>query len=53
MTPTADYRLANRLVLDCRTHFTLTVFQRRYEREEPDGTIVSAWVDQTVVSEVV
>lgn len=52
MTPTADYQTVERRVNDYRTHVTELVRQRRYEREEPDGTIVSVWVDQPVVSEV-
>jgi len=51
MIPTADYRTIERPVNDYRGIITEQVRQRRYEIEQPDGTIGSIWVDQPVVKE--
>ena len=51
MTPTADYQTIERPVVDYRGIITEQVRQRRYEIEQPDGTIGSIWVDQPVVKE--
>jgi len=51
MTPTADYQTVERVVNDYRGIITEQVRQRRYEIEQPDGTIGSIWVDQPVVKE--